>query len=141
MATEIINQKYNQQEVSKAIDIVIDELLPQIPTQSQNLVPAEDLQSANAEINNLQAQVKALSSQASDLNNQINALQTQSQSDKNEKLAIQQENDIIANQLDSLSNVINQLTEQLSVALQTSINESVMRTSLHAANQGYKAQI
>jgi cell division protein FtsB len=141
MADGLIYQKYNINEVSKAVDTVVDELAPKIPEAAPNVVSAESLDNANATIAGLQSQLADLSNQTTSLNNEINSLKTQAETDKNKRLSVEQENDIVVNQLDSLSKVLNQLTDQLSVALQKSIDESVMRTSLHAANQGYKAQI
>lgn len=141
MANGLIYQKYNLNEVSKAVDTVVDELAPIVPEAAPDVVSVESLNNANNTISELQSQLSALSNQATDLNNQISNLKTQAENDRNKKLSVEQENDIVVNQLDSLSKVLNQLTDQLSVALQKSIDESVMRTSLHAANQGYKAQI
>jgi len=56
-------------------------------------------------------------------------------------LSIEQTNDVLANQLDALSKVIEQFANQIQSAVQKSVDESILRASLQAQNAGFKAQI
>ena len=75
------------------------------------------------------------------MNNEITTLQSQVQTEINNRLSIEQTNDVLANQIDTLTNTINDFTGQISTSLQKSVDESILRASLQSQNAGYFAQI
>ena len=58
-----------------------------------------------------------------------------------EKLTIEQKDDLIANQMETLKDTLNLFTDQIQTAVQKSVEESILRTSLQSQNAGYKVQI
>ena len=137
----LVKSKLDDVELLKAIDTEVKELKPNIPTVNLDLVPkplydAEVL--ANAD---LRKQVQKLTTDIEVLNSEINTLTSKVLSETNKRLAIEQTNDILANQLDALSKVIEQFATQIQSAVQKSVDESILRASLQSQNAGFKAQI
>jgi hypothetical protein len=137
----LVKSKLDDVELLKAIDTEVKELKPNIPTVNLDLVPkplydAEVLTNAD-----LRKQVQKLTTDIEVLNAEINTLTSQVLSETNKRLAIEQTNDILANQLDALSKVIEQFATQIQSAVQKSVDESILRASLQSQNAGFKAQI
>ena len=61
--------------------------------------------------------------------------------EKNNTLKSEQINDILSNQIDALTVILDGFGTQLSILIQKQIDESVLKSSLEAQNQGFKAQI
>jgi len=137
----LVKSKLDNVELLKAIDTEVKELKPNIPTVNLDLVPKplyDDEVLANAD---LRKQVQKLTTDIEVLNSEINTLTSQVLSETNKRLAIEQTNDVLANQLDALSKVIEQFATQIQSAVQKSVDESILRASLQSQNAGFKAQI
>lgn len=133
--------KIDFNQVTKAIDVDITELKPNLPQATNQFITVEQynlLLSQSLQLNNT---ITLLTNQTQALSSQISNLETETEIAINEKLTIQQTNTILVNQLNSLSQTIDGFAQQISTALQKSIEESIFRTSLQAQNEGYEAQI
>jgi hypothetical protein len=137
----LVKSKIDDIELLKAIDTEVTELKPNIPAVNLNLVP-KPLYDDEVVINtDLRNQVQRLTSDIEILNSEISNLTSQVLSETNNRLSIEQTNDVLANQLDALSKVIEQFGIQIQSAIQKSVDESILRASLQAQNAGFKAQI
>jgi hypothetical protein len=133
--------KYDNEELVKAIDTNVKELKPNIPVQNLNLVPKPLYDEQVGIVGDLRKQVQKLSLTIDDLNSQITTLQSQVQTEINNRLSIEQTNDVLVNQIDTLTNTVNDFSGQISTSLQKSVDESILRASLQSQNAGYFAQI
>jgi TolA-binding protein len=133
--------KYDVQELIKAVNTEVKELAPNIPTTNLDLVPRPLYNSEVSQSNDLRKRVKDLTTTVDSLNTTITTLETQVQTEINNRLGIEQSNDALANQLDIVSSTINDFAGQISTSLQKSVEESILRASLQSQNTGFKAQI
>lgn len=133
--------KYDNEELVKAIDVEVRELRPNIPATRRDLVPRPIYDEQVAENEDLRQQVADLTTEVTNLNTTIADLEGQIQTEINNRLAIEQSNDALANQLDTLSATIQDFANQIQNAVQKSVEESILRASLQSQNTGFKAQI
>jgi hypothetical protein len=133
--------KYDEVELVKAIDTMVIELKPNIPTPNLDLIPKPLYDEQLLLVEDLRRQVAALNVIVTDLNSQIVNLQSQVQTEINNRLSIEQTNDVLANQIETLTNTINDFTGQIATSLQKSVDESILRASLQSQKTGFKAQI
>jgi hypothetical protein len=138
---ELNKNKYDTTELLKAVDVVVTELKPDIPTANLDLVPKPLYDEKVVENEDLRKQVTDLTATVVDLNVQITDLKGQVQTEINNRLTIEQTNDALVNQLQTLTQTIDEFALQIQVAVQKSVDESILRTSLQAQNTGFKAQI
>ena len=137
----LVISKLDNVELLKAIDTEVKELKPNIPEVNLNLVPKPLYDDEVITNTDLRKQVQKLTTDIEVLNSEINTLTSQVLSETNKRLSIEQTNDVLANQLDALSKVIEQFATQIQSAVQKSVDESILRASLQAQNSGFKAQI
>jgi len=137
----VSKNKYDNEELVKAIDLEISELRPILPTTSSAKVDLADYNEALAAADDLRKLVESLENQVVTLNGQIGNLNAQVESVTNEKLSLEQINDALVNQLNTLSQTVDDFALQIQNAVQKSVDESILRTSLQAQNSGFKAQI
>ena len=133
--------KYDNVELAKAIDINVIELKPNIPEPNLNLVPKPLYDTQVELVIDLRKKVEDLTITVDDQKTQITDLTAQVQTEINNRLSIEQTNDALANQIDTLTNTITDFASQISVSLQKSVDESILRASLQSQNAGFKAQI
>jgi len=133
--------KLDNEELLKAIDVNVKELLPNIPSSNLDLVPRPLYNTELSTSLDLRKQVTDLTSKVETLNTTVVSLQSQVQTEINNRLTIEQTNDILANQIDTLTSTINDFAAQISTSLQKSVDESILRASLQSQNAGYFAQI
>jgi predicted nucleic acid-binding Zn-ribbon protein len=133
--------KYDETELLKAIDVEVIELKPNIPTPNLNLIPKPLYDEQVLLVEDLRKQVARLTTTIEDLNAQIITLQTQVQTEINNRLSVEQTNDVLVNQIDTLTNTINDFSNQIAISLQKSVDESILRASLQSQKTGFKAQI
>jgi hypothetical protein len=137
----LVKPKYDNEELLKAVDTEVKELKPNIPIPKKDLVP-KPLYDEQLTINtDLTKQLKTATDLIEKLQSDITNVKSQLQTEINNRLSIEQSNDTLVNQLDTLSKTIDDFAIQISTALQKSIEESILRTSLQAQNTGFKAQI
>ncbi|CAB4142698.1 hypothetical protein UFOVP449_70 [uncultured Caudovirales phage] len=133
--------KINIEELTKAIDVEVTELRPDIPIAQRDLVPKPLYDEEVANNENLRAQLDTLNSQIDTLNTTITDLRSQVETEINNRLNIEQSNDVLVNQLTSLTGTVEEFSSQIQNAIQKSVDESILRASLQAQNVGFKAQI
>jgi len=138
---ELNKNKYDTTELLKAVDVVVKELMPDIPTANLDLVPKPLYDEKVVENEDLRKQVRDLTATIVDLNARITDLEGQVQTEINSRLTIEQTNDALVNQLQTLTQTIDEFALQIQTAVQKSVDESILRTSLQAQNTGFKAQI
>jgi hypothetical protein len=138
---ELTKDKYDNEELKKAVDVTVVELLPNIPSTNLDLVPRPVY---NAELTtslNLRTQVINLTNTIGTLNVRITDLESQVQIEINNRLSIEQTNDLLVNQIETLNATIEDFASQISTSLQKSVDESILRASLQSQKTGFKAQI
>ena len=133
--------KYDNEELVKAIDVEVRELKPNIPISNRDLVPKPIYDEQVADNEDLRQQVADLTNEVTTLNTTIADLEGQIQTEINNRLSIEQTNDALTNQLDTLSTTIQDFANQIQNAVQKSVEESILRASLQSQNTGFKAQI
>lgn len=138
---ELTKDKYDNEELVKAVDVSVIELKPNIPNINLDLVPRPVYNEKVLENEDLRKQVTLLTSTIETLNVQIVNLQSQVQTEVNNRLTIEQTNDLLVNQIETLNSTIDDFATQISTSLQKSIDESILRASLQSQNEGFKAQI
>lgn len=137
----LIKTKLDVDELSKAINIEVKELKPNIPKEIKDLVPKPLYDAEVTASNELRQEVLDLNNKVTELNGTITELNAQLQSEINNRLTIEQTNDAVVNQLNSLINTIEDFSKQIATSLQKSVDESILRASLQSQNTGFKAQI
>lgn len=138
---ELKKDKYDEEELLKAIDVSVTELKPNIPKPNLNLVPKPLYDEEVIRVEDLRKEVERLNLVEAELNTRIGALETTILNLTNEKLILDQTNDVLVNQSNTLGETIGDFAMQIQTALQKSVEESILRASLQAQNSGFKAQI
>lgn len=139
--TQLIKPNYDNEELIKAIDINVDELIPESATIRFDLVPREDFDRVVTDNNDLSGDLAELQTQFDQLEADFISLQSD-----NQQLQIQtdqalQNESIIQNQSASIQAQFQQLNIDFREALQKSIQEGLNRLSLQAQNDGLRAEV
>ena len=137
----LTKDKYDQAELTKAIDVSISELKPILPTTFSPKVDLADYNDALNANDILRRELEGLQNEVVTLNGVIGNLRANLDSVTNEKLSLEQINDALVNQITTLSQTLDDFASQIQNAIQKSVDESILRTSLQAQNAGFKAQI
>jgi hypothetical protein len=128
-------------ELAKAIDVEITELIPNVNKSKKNLIP-KDIYDTEVQIQkDLQIELDNLNSNIPLLNKEIDGLQIELEKQINERLKIEQTQDVLQNQLNTLTDLIELYSTKIAQVVQKSTDESILRTSLESQNAGLKAQI
>ena len=138
---ELWKNKIDQEEVIKAVNVQVTELLPNIPSINLDLVPRPVYNTELTASVNLRNQVTTLTNTIGSLNIKITDLESQVQIEINNRLSIEQTNDLLVNQIETLNSTIEDFSNQISISLQKSVDESILRASLQSQKTGFKAQI
>lgn len=133
--------KVDYNEVTKAIDVEVSELKPNIPQTVNDFISRDQYNLLLSQSIDLNSTINSLTRQTEELTTRVSELQGKTDEEINNRLSIQQTNIVLVNQLTSLAKTIDGFAQQISVALQKSVEESIFRTSLQAQNKGYEAQI
>jgi hypothetical protein len=137
----LTKDKYDTEELVKAVDVEVKELLPNIPNTNLDLVPRPIYNEKVVENEDLRKQVQTLNGNIVTLNSRISTLESQVQTEINNRLSIEQTNDLLVNQIETLNATIEDFASQISTSLQKSVDESILRASLQSQKTGFKAQI
>jgi hypothetical protein len=137
----LTKDKYDNDELIKAVDIEVKELLPNIPNTNLDLVPRPIYNEKVVESEDLRKTVRTLNENIVTLNSTITTLESQVQTEINNRLSIEQTNDLLVNQIETLNATIEDFASQISTSLQKSVDESILRASLQSQKTGFKAQI
>lgn len=138
---ELNKDKYDEEEIKKAINVNVTELKPNIPEPNLNLIPKPIYDKLSLQYADLQKQYNDLDTIYQVAVNEIQRLDNEVKRVTIEKLTIEQKDDLIANQMETLKDTLNLFTDQIQTAVQKSVEESILRTSLQSQNAGYKVQI
>lgn len=138
---KLIRPKYDETELKKAIDVEVRELRPDIPTPNLDLVPKPLYDDEVTQNEDLRKQVSDLTLEVGNLNATITDLESEVQSEINNRLSIEQSNDALVNQLNTLTQTVDDFALQIQNSLQKSVEEGILRASLQSQNTGFKAQI
>lgn len=138
---ELNKDKYDEEEIKKAINVNVTELKPNIPEPNLNLIPKPIYDKLALQYADLQKQYNDLEAVYQVALTEIRRLDTEVKRVTIEKLTIEQKDDLIANQMETLKDTLNLFTDQIQTAVQKSVEESILRTSLQSQNAGYKVQI
>ena len=138
---ELNKDKYDEEEIKKAINVNVTELKPNIPEPNLNLIPKPIYDKLVLQYADLQKQYNDLETIYQVALAEIRRLDTEVKRVTIEKLTIEQKDDLIANQMETLKDTLNLFTDQIQTAIQKSVEESILRTSLQSQNAGYKVQI
>jgi hypothetical protein len=138
---ELNKDKYDEEEVKKAIDIEVKELKPSIPVPNLDLVPRPIYDKEVAISEDLRIKLADVTAKYNASLNEIQRLKNEVEKIKIENLTISQKDDLISNQLETVSDSLVTFTGQIQTAVQKSVEESILRTSLQSQNTGYKVQI
>ena len=138
---ELKKDKYDEEELLKAIDVNVTELKPNIPKPKKDLVPKPIYDEEVKKVQDLRREVERLNLIQTELSAIISGLEADVLTITNEKLVLDQTNDVLLNQSNTLGETINDFAMQIQTALQKSVEESILRASLQAQNSGFKAQI
>ena len=137
----LTKDKYDTEELIKAVDVEVKELLPNIPNINLDLVPRPVYNEKVAENEDLRKVVRKLNGDIVVLNSTITALESQVQTEINNRLSVEQINDVLVNQIETLNATILDFASQIATSLQKSVDESILRASLQSQKTGFKAQI
>jgi hypothetical protein len=137
----LTKDKYDTEELIKAVDVEVKELLPNIPNINLDLVPRPIYNEKVVENEDLRKVVRKLNGDIVVLNSTISTLESQVQTEINNRLSIEQTNDLLVNQIETLNATIEDFASQISTSLQKSVDESILRASLQSQKTGFKAQI
>ena len=137
----LVNSKFDNIELAKAIDVEVTELIPNVNKSKKNLIP-KDIYDTEVQIQkDLQIELDNLNSNIPLLNKEIDGLQIELEKQINERLKIEQTQDVLQNQLNTLTDLIELYSTKISQVVQKSTDESILRTSLESQNAGFKAQL
>jgi hypothetical protein len=137
----LTKDKYDTEELIKAVDVEVKELLPNIPNINLDLVPRPVYNEKVVENEDLRKQVRKLNDNIVVLNSRISTLESQVQAEINNRLNVEQINDVLVNQIETLNATILDFASQIATSLQKSVDESILRASLQSQKTGFKAQI
>ena len=137
----LTKMKMDDEELIKAIDVNVKELMPNIPKPKKDLVPKPLYDEEVLKVEDLRREVERLNLIQTELRAIISELEAQIINLTNEKLVLEQTNDAVVNQMEVINSTINDFATQISTSLQKSVDESILRASLQSQNTGFQAQI
>jgi chromosome segregation ATPase len=137
----LVASKFDNIELVKAVNVEITELMPKKNKSKKNLITKDiyDVEVQNQK--DLQIELDNLNATIPSLNLEIDNLQIELDKEINEKLKIEQTQDVLQNQLNTLTDLIELYSTQIAQVVQKSTDESILRTSLESQNTGFKAQL
>ena len=137
----LVASKFDNIELVKAVNVELTELMPKKNKSKKNLIPKDiyDVEVQNQK--DLQIELDNLNATIPSLNLEIDNLQIELDKEINEKLKIEQTQDVLQNQLNTLTDLIELYSTQIAQVVQKSTDESILRTSLESQNAGFKAQL
>lgn len=140
IVSKLIKPTYNEDELKKAVDVAVTELITESPTQRLDLVPRPVYNDALTQIENLSEQVESQSVEIGNLNSRVSELEAISSS-----LLIDIDAErLVASTSQNQANTINEryvsTVNDFQNALQKATLEAIERVSLKAQVDGLTAQ-
>jgi hypothetical protein len=132
--------KYNEDELKKAVDVEVDELIPAVPREQPKVVPQKTYDNLQALYSGSLAQVRNLEIQLNNANGEIQRLTTE-----NENLVTQIDVERLLrataeNELDITNDKYVTLVQDFQNSLSKGIREGIERVSLEAQLRGLQAE-
>ena len=138
---KLTRPEYNEQELIRSVDTIIDELIPiEIPEGPETVLKVI-YDAALAEIALRDETIKAQSAVILDLRSKVSELEIVSQSLRVEIDAKELALAVSQNETQTSNNKVSVLTQDLSNAIQKATAESVQRISLFARNQSLQQEV
>jgi len=137
LTISLTSNKYDNAEILKAIDVVVEELSPTIPNIDTDYISKQKYDYEVNKTKSLNKDLQILNINLENLNSQIINLESQIINEKNNKLSLDQSNISLKDQIDILKKNIVQFKKQVEEILQKSFIEVTIRASLSAENFGY----
>ena len=131
---------YIDDELVKALDTIVDELIPAPPKQRVPTVPRPTYEAALAQIQDLLDQLKQANIDLDNAKTQIAGLMAEIQALLQQKDAAELEAAAANNEAQSANSRFSELLSQFQEALQKGIQEAIERVSLEAQVRGLQAQ-
>ena len=140
IVSKLVKPKYNEDELKRAVDITIDELITNTPTQRLDLVPRPVYDDALFQIEDLSRTVESQSIEINDLSSRVSELESISAS-----LRVDLDSErLLASTSQNQANTINEryiaTVGDFQNALQKATLEAIQRVSLEAQVDGLTAQ-
>jgi len=140
ITTKLYLDQYNNNELSKSVNLQVTELIKPLPEIRLDLIPKPIYDTELSHSADLQIQVNILTADVDSLKARVQALMADSSSLylDNDNLRVQ--NAGLNNKLGSIQKTTLDLKSNLTTSLTKAINEATERTSLEAENTGLVAQ-
>jgi 23S rRNA-/tRNA-specific pseudouridylate synthase len=138
---QLVNPKYNEDELKRSVDTIIVELLPIDVPEEPDTVLRVIYNAALAEIELRDETIRAQSIVILDLRAKVQELEIVSQSLRVEIDAKELSLAVSQNETQAATNKIGIVTEDLSNAIQRATAESIQRISLFARNQNLEEEL
>ena len=132
--------KYNEDELKKAVDVEVDELIPTVPREQPKVVPQKTYDNLQGLYSGSLAQIRNLEIQLNNANGEIQRLTTE-----NENLVTQIDVERLLrataeNELDITNDKYVTLVQDFQNSLSKGIREGIERVSLEAQLRGLQAE-
>jgi predicted nucleic acid-binding Zn-ribbon protein len=132
--------KYNEEELKKAVDVEVDELIPQTPKEQPKVVPQKTYDRLEGLYSGSLSNIRNLDKELNDANGEIQRLSTE-----NENLITQIDVERLLrasaeNELDITNDKYVTLVQDFQNALSKGIREGIERVSLEAQLRGLQAE-
>jgi len=141
VSEKLVKPKYDKDELQRAIDTNITELLPGIPSTNNETVPKYLYDAKQAEVDMLVLDIEELQNQITSLEATITGLETDLENMRNDM----DNKDLLLAQAQNQSQQSNAKVgssiSELQNSIQRATSEAVERTSLLAKNESLQAQI
>ena len=139
--TKLIKPKYNDDELIKAVDTDVDELISLEEPEELDLVQRSVYEEVLEDNNELSQRISELESIESDLQNEVTQLTNSIEQIETRLEQAKIAESISENQLSALRDQFQQLNIDFREALQKSIREGIEKVSLQAQNDGLRAEV
>lgn len=139
--TQLIKPKYDNEELQKAVDTLVDELVPAVDAPNFDLVPRPEYDALSDVNDELTTDIANLQQELDTANASIIELESTIQQREIELDQSRLAESVAQNQAESLQLQFQQLNVDFREALQKSIKEGIDKVSLQAQNDGLRAEV
>jgi len=139
--TRLVKPKYDNEELLKAVDTVIDELIPEVDAPNFDLVPRSEFDRVSDINDDLTNDIVDLQRELDSANTNIIDLESTIQQINIDLDQAKVSEAVAQNQVESLQLQFQQLNLDFRESLQKSIQEGIDKVSLQAQNDGLRAEV
>jgi len=141
VGSTLLRPTYNDEELKKAVDVVVDELLPEPPVVDRNLVPLEDYNAALSLIEELSFNNETLTIANDNFTSLLAELDSDRQSLQSEIDALNATIALLENQIAQAQNSVKDLVDELTSVRQQLTTSQIENAELSAKLAALEAQI